>query len=591
MLDKSDQLQSTTVYLYKTDADMKTLMKTSTDFLDKKDKSIVNIFDKRYAKLQKDIATLKQKLQSIDIDTHSVDEIIKNIKRYKQSFYDVVSIEETIGLTPKNGLNKKLSTAMRKAELFAKRIQNQDVFSMILTLGNLEKSFKLTHNKKYLNKFKRSYNALVYYIDNNIKNSKDIKTDLAAYKKYFIAMVKATETKGLDSSKGLLGKMNSMLSLNQKLINTMHKTLSPVLESKISSLQTISFIVQFLFGVLIVVFLLIVISSIVNPIKKMIMATKGLTEGDGDLTIRLQTDTNDEIAEANHYINNFIEEVQQVLKVVINASVQNLNISESLEKTALNVKERSQTQNKELDETVHEGLIMRNDLTEAITEAETGKENLLRSNANLIETKEDILVLVDKVQNSSQVQIELAESLSQLSSDAAQVKDVLTVIADIADQTNLLALNAAIEAARAGEHGRGFAVVADEVRKLAERTQHSLSEINATINVIVQSIVDNANQMNLNSKDIELLASISMNVGEKINETVDIMSQSTQMSENILDGYRENAQKTETIIQKIQKVGEIATQNAQSIDEVTQSSVQIHKATEDLNHNLEVFKV
>ena len=100
-----------------------------------------------------------------------------------------------------------------------------------------------------------------------------------------------------------------------------------------------------------------------------------------------------------------------------------------------------------------------------------------------------------RVQNSAHTEMELAHKIQQLSSDADQVKNVLTVISDIADQTNLLALNAAIEAARAGEHGRGFAVVADEVRTLAERTQKSLVEINATINVIVQAIMDSSDQM------------------------------------------------------------------------------------------------
>jgi methyl-accepting chemotaxis protein len=591
MLNESEELQSSKVYVYKVDSHMKNLMQSSRDFLEYKNNDFVKEFNKNYNILTQDLEALREKLLRNDIEVESVDKIVKNTKLYKASFDDVIKIQKKIGYSDKDGLNKDLSTAIRRAELFAKRVQDQDVFSMVLALGNLEKSFKITHNKKALKKFKRSYNALIYYIDGNIENPEVIKKDLMAYKKYFSALVSATEKKGFDSSKGLLGKMNHIIQVNQKLINKMHTTYATILERKISSLQTLSLFIQAVFGLSIVIMLLLVINSIVNPIKKLIQTAKELTQGDGDLTIRLQTDTKDEIAQANHYINQFIEKVQDVLEIVIESSSKNSSISNYLEKTSQEVRQRSQIQNNELTATVSEGTVMRDDLAQAIVEAEEGKQNLLRSNANLQETKEDILLLVEKVQNSSQIQIELAESLSQLSNDAAQVKDVLTVIADIADQTNLLALNAAIEAARAGEHGRGFAVVADEVRKLAERTQKSLSEINATINVIVQSIVDSSHQMNINSKEIEKLASISMNVGDKINETVEIMSSSTQMSENILDGYRENAKKTENIIHKIQKVGEISNQNEESIEDVTHSSIKIHKATEELNRTLEVFKV
>jgi methyl-accepting chemotaxis protein len=115
-------------------------------------------------------------------------------------------------------------------------------------------------------------------------------------------------------------------------------------------------------------------------------------------------------------------------------------------------------------------------------------------------------------------ELAVSDSLQSLTANAEDIKGILNIISDISDKTNLLALNAAIEAARAGEHGRGFAVVADEVRKLAESTQKSLTEINASVNVIVQSISDASSSVEANAKSALELVDISKELQSSLSE-------------------------------------------------------------------------
>ena len=141
----------------------------------------------------------------------------------------------------------------------------------------------------------------------------------------------------------------------------------------------------------------------------------------------------------------------------------------------------------------------------------------IRSN-EFVELNGMISTTVERIHGVADKEHELSGNLQSLAGNAQETKQILVTIGDIADQTNLLALNAAIEAARAGEHGRGFAVVADEVRKLAERTQKSLAETGATINVLIQSINENSESLNQNMDELISLTEYVSGVDTKMDE-------------------------------------------------------------------------
>ena len=180
--------------------------------------------------------------------------------------------------------------------------------------------------------------------------------------------------------------------------------------------------------------------------------------------------------------------------------------------------------------------------------------------------------------------------MKSLADQAKNVKDVLNIIDDIADQTNLLALNAAIEAARAGEHGRGFAVVADEVRQLAERTQNSLSEINATINLIVEAISNSSQTIGDNAKKAGELCKKSAQINEKIENMNQLMNESVSLNETSTKDYLETGHKVEELIKGIVNIDEISKQNSKSMDEISLAAAHLSKMTDNLNTSLSKFR-
>jgi methyl-accepting chemotaxis protein len=187
-------------------------------------------------------------------------------------------------------------------------------------------------------------------------------------------------------------------------------------------------------------------------------------------------------------------------------------------------------------------------------------------------------------------QSDLSERLERLYQEIDQVKNVLLVINDIADQTNLLALNAAIEAARAGEHGRGFAVVADEVRKLAEHTQKSLNESNSTVQVIIQSVSTSVELMQKNAQNIKMLSGRAKETEALMRISVSNVANAKIIAERTAEDAKKGRKQASEVIERIHTIHQISTTNARSVEEIASASEHLAKLSEELSTTISQFK-
>jgi methyl-accepting chemotaxis protein len=326
----------------------------------------------------------------------------------------------------------------------------------------------------------------------------------------------------------------------------------------------------------------------VKPIKDLEQELKRISSTK-DLSKNIPYRSNNEIKTITMAVNELISSFRQSLSVTSDASLENVSMSEQVSTSAVDIEQNSKKQNSLLEEISKTGKSIDVALVEMIETINLTNKEIDKASITAQDSSKHLLSLINEIQMTAQRELELGDTLNQLSQQASDVKNILTVISDIADQTNLLALNAAIEAARAGDHGRGFAVVADEVRKLAERTQHSLSEINATIGVIVQSIINASDAMKTNVQTMQNLSNESEVTQEKMLNLSDSMEQSHSLTQKAVSVSTQSTSQTREILSKINSFHELSAENIKKVDEIAQASTHLYKKSEELNQEIKKF--
>lgn len=356
-----------------------------------------------------------------------------------------------------------------------------------------------------------------------------------------------------------------------------------------SSAATIMIGLSLLVAISVIIFGIMIRNNIMTGVFLIRDGISGFVKNK-ELKFRIDYGKKNEIKEIVNSFNSLVDTLEKIIEDVKHSSNENASVSHELSTTSMQIGRSAENSSEIVSNTIQEIVSIKRFVQETALISESMKKNIALAGEKLESAKNEVIMLKDEVELASEAETALAQQLEQMSKDAEQVKQILTVISDIADQTNLLALNAAIEAARAGDHGRGFAVVADEVRKLAERTQTSLTEINATINIIVQSIVNSSDKMNKNAQNIRRLAGVSTNVEETIVSTTSVMNEGIQSVTVSVNNSNQIVQDTDKIVNLVTNINAITSENARSVEEIASAADHLSKLAENLNGKLSQFR-